>query len=254
MQKWIETNQRSKCDEVRLITNPSQHVSYEYHWHYKQLRGEMFEWFKCIKKRALPRRFSERLEMSKFLQVVYADDGPQKVRALDKVRVMSHKSHKPWVAWTFLLRNFGIFRFYTWVCPSKLKVKKKMFSKCSKASVRRISRHLVQSWDLPWMIETHGLYPKDFVSKTVQGAFAESDYVQSIGQCSRNKHGPEPRVPVTSIICTRCVFDLSMTFDLALAANMRCPVFTCMWMLLAKATALRTWFWWPTFTETIRIM
>ena len=50
---------------------------------------------------------------------------------------------------------------------------------------RRISRHLVQSWDLPWMIETHGLYP-DFDSKTVQGAFAESDYVQSIGQCSRN--------------------------------------------------------------------
>ena len=53
------------------------------------------------------------------------------------------------------------------------------------------------------------------------------------------KHGPEPEVPVTSIICTRCVFDLSMIFDLALA-NMRCPVFMCMWMLLAKATALRT--------------
>ena len=103
----------------------------------------------------------------------------------------------------------------------------------------RISRHFVQSWDLPWMIETHGLYPKDFVSKTVEGAFADQTTCNQLVNVLEVKHGPEPEVPVTSIICTRCVFDLSMIFDLALA-NMRCPVFMCMWMLLAKATALRT--------------
>ena len=51
----------------------------------------------------------ERLEMSKIVQVVYADDGPQKVRALDKARVMSRKPLTGCV--NLPVASFGFSRF-----------------------------------------------------------------------------------------------------------------------------------------------